>query len=68
MPIKTSYWVLFAAIVVMTIGCSNENAQAPQPIAETQTAAQLEAKQADVTRKFDWYMEKVTPAGRTTRL
>ena len=65
MPIKTSYRVLLAAMVVMTVACSNENAQPPQPVAETQTAPQPET-QGDVTRQFDWYMEKVTPAGRTT--
>ena len=64
MPIKTSYWALLIAIIVMTVGCSNENGQATQPVAQTQT--QPESQPADVTRKFDWYMEKVTPAGRTT--
>jgi imidazolonepropionase-like amidohydrolase len=66
MPIKTSYWALFTAIIVMTAGCSNENGQATQPVAQTQSQAEPETHPADVTRKFDWYMEKVTPAGRTT--
>ena len=66
MPIKTSYWALLIAIIVMTVGCSNENGQATQPVAQSQTQTQPESQPADVTRKFDWYMEKVTPAGETT--
>ncbi len=66
MPIRTSYLALFAALAVMTVGCSNENAPAPQPAAETKTEPQPAPREAEIARRFDWYMEKVTPAGRTT--
>jgi imidazolonepropionase-like amidohydrolase len=58
MPNRSRNFVLLATVAMMVAGCSNESEQGQQPAAEL--------KPAEVTRQFDWYMEKVTPAGRTT--
>lgn len=70
MRIHTKYWALLAGVVVLTAGCSHETEQPPQVVAESQpvtdSSAATRNDSADITRQFDWYMEKTTPAGQTT--
>jgi len=70
MRIHTKYWALLAGVVVLTAGCSHETEQSPQVVAESQpvtdSSAATRNDSADITRQFDWYMEKTTPAGQTT--
>jgi imidazolonepropionase-like amidohydrolase len=58
MPMKFKHWALFAVAAIVAAGCSKESDQPSQTATEPQLS--------EVTRQFDWYMEKVTPAGRTT--
>ncbi|MFC1740271.1 amidohydrolase family protein [Pseudomonadota bacterium] len=64
MPNRVIPLALLAAVTIMTAGCSNESEQSPKVATESQPVT--ESQPAELTRRFDWYMEKVTPAGRTT--
>jgi imidazolonepropionase-like amidohydrolase len=51
-------WALSAIVFLAAAGCRSELEETPQQKAESAPAK--------VTRQFDWYLEKKTPAGRTT--
>ena len=59
MRFKTIHNIALLTVISLLTACSQEAEQAPMPVADTQTPA-------EVTREFDWYLEKVTPAGQTT--
>lgn len=70
MPNRFTSSVLLAATVMLAAACSQDSEQTPQVVKQTQTAnvasEATDSETAAVTRKYDWYLEKTTPAGRTT--
>ena len=62
MPKRIARWVLVVLVAFAAAGCGDESTQTSQQ-AQAQTSAH---QAAEVIRQFDWFMEKETPAGRTT--